>query len=72
MQDFKFSDGTFVPKGTTVLTASGATQLDEAHYANATTFSPWRFVPAVGSLVTQKTYAVTPNPEYIPFGIGEV
>ncbi|KIJ21175.1 hypothetical protein PAXINDRAFT_65823 [Paxillus involutus ATCC 200175] len=43
MKDFTFSDGTVVPKGTFVVTATQATHLDNEIYENAGTFDPFRF-----------------------------
>ncbi|KZT73525.1 cytochrome P450 [Daedalea quercina L-15889] len=43
LQDFTFSDGTFIPKGTFVAAASRAIHFDEDYYTNPDVFDPWRF-----------------------------
>ncbi|KIK72082.1 hypothetical protein PAXRUDRAFT_662300 [Paxillus rubicundulus Ve08.2h10] len=43
MQNFTFSDGTVVPKGTFITVASQATYLDNEVYDNAEMFDPFRF-----------------------------
>lgn len=42
--DFRFADGTFVPKGTHLATASMSRHLDDKVYPNATQFDGFRFV----------------------------
>ena len=44
VKDHTFSDGTTVPRGTTVGVAVDSTQLDEKFYPDALNFDPFRFV----------------------------
>ncbi len=71
MQDFTFSDGTFVPKGSLVSAAAGPMHQDEEFYEDAEIFNPWRFVnmreeEGEGT----KHQMVTTSSEYVPFGHG--
>ena len=71
MQDFTFSDGTFIPKGTSVSVASVAAHYDEQAYKDAAVFDPWRFSnfrEEEGEGV--KHQFVSTNTEYLPFGHG--
>ncbi|KAG8214985.1 cytochrome P450, partial [Butyriboletus roseoflavus] len=43
MKGFTFADGTFIPKGTTVVTAIQSIHHDEMFYENARAFKPFRF-----------------------------
>lgn len=44
MRDYTLSDGTFVPKGTYILTPSSAANLDPDVWGpDAEKFDPWRF-----------------------------
>lgn len=43
VKDVTMMDGTFIPKGTMVVTASDPAHFDENNYANASTFDPFRF-----------------------------
>jgi len=71
LQDFTFSDGTFVPKGTTVSVASGAMHHDEANYANAAVFDGFRFANMrEGDGEAAKHQMVSTNADYLPFGHG--
>ncbi|OBZ73117.1 Ent-kaurene oxidase [Grifola frondosa] len=69
MQDFTFSDGTVIPAGTLVSTASLATHLDESVYADAKKFKPWRFVSAHDD-EGGSHQLVSTSTEYTPFGHG--
>ncbi|PSS38083.1 hypothetical protein PHLCEN_2v63 [Hermanssonia centrifuga] len=71
MQDFTFSDGTFVPKGSLVSVAAGPMHQDEEFYENAEIFNPWRFVDmreeeGEGT----KHQMVSTSLEYVTFGHG--
>ncbi|KIK94712.1 hypothetical protein PAXRUDRAFT_11881 [Paxillus rubicundulus Ve08.2h10] len=72
MKDFTFSDGTVLPKGTLLTTASQATHLDNANYENAGRFDPFRFAnmrEEEGEAI-KHSYAST-NSEYLAFGHGK-
>lgn len=43
MQDFTFSDGTFIPKGTTLGVPMQALHTDTNAYSNPESFDPWRY-----------------------------
>ena len=46
VQDFTFSGGTFIPKGTHVAAISGLLTVDEEIYEDPLTFKPFRFAEA--------------------------
>ncbi|KAF8844237.1 cytochrome P450 [Paxillus ammoniavirescens] len=72
MKDFTFSDGTVVPKGTILTTASQATHLDNTFYENAEVFDPFRFAHMhdEGGDDARHSYIST-NPGYLAFGHGK-
>ena len=43
LKDFRFSDGTLIPKGGLVTAATLAIHRDEEYYPNPDVFDPWRF-----------------------------
>ena len=71
LKDFMFSDGTFVPKGTTIIVAARSVQRDEAFYENANAFEPFRFadLPALEGEGMNYQFVSTTT-EYLPFGHG--
>ncbi|KIK94711.1 hypothetical protein PAXRUDRAFT_429265 [Paxillus rubicundulus Ve08.2h10] len=71
MKDFSFSDGTVLPKGTMVATASQTIHLDDGVYEDATKFDPFRFAnkheeDGDGA----KLSYVSTNADYLAFGYG--
>lgn len=71
LNDFTFSDGTFVPKGTTIVTPARCIHYDEAFYPNAHVFEPFRFVgPRQADGEDLKHQYVSTTAEYLPFGYG--
>ncbi|KAG8219264.1 cytochrome P450 [Butyriboletus roseoflavus] len=71
MKDFTFSDGTFVPKGTSIVAAARSIHYDEAFYENAHAFEPFRFADLReqdGEDV--KHQFVSTTTEYLSFGHG--
>ena len=74
MTDYTFSDGTFVPKGTLVAAVAQAMHCDDALYADAQSFNPWRFVrlrEADGESKGARHQMASTSPEYIAFGHGK-
>ena len=71
LKDFTFSDGTFVPKGTTIVAAIRSIHHDEEFYENADTFEPFRFADLreEDGEALKHQYASTTT-EYLPFGLG--
>ncbi|TDL22833.1 cytochrome P450 [Rickenella mellea] len=71
VDDYTFSDGTFIPKGTLMSVASAATHNDPELYENANEFQGFRFADlredGVGDV---KHQMVSTSPEYLPFGHG--
>lgn len=66
------SDGTYIPKGTVMVTPAEATHFDNENYENADVFDPFRFAREKerdGSAV--KHQYVTTSAEYVPFGHGK-
>ncbi|KIJ13840.1 hypothetical protein PAXINDRAFT_80216 [Paxillus involutus ATCC 200175] len=71
MQNFTFSDGTVLPKGTLVAIASQATYLDNEVYDNAEAFDPFRFANMRDEDGDGAKHSlVSPNLEYFAFGQG--
>ncbi|KAG9308977.1 cytochrome P450 [Chiua virens] len=71
LKDLTFSDGTVVPKGTTVATANWCIHRDEAFYENPFAFEPFRFADLReedGESVRHQFVSVAP--EYLPLGLG--
>lgn len=71
MNDFTFSDGTFIPKGTMISAPSNCLHLDDNIYENAATFDPFRFArmrEAAGE--GTKHQFVSTSLDYLPFGHG--
>ncbi|KAF8186870.1 cytochrome P450 [Mycena galopus ATCC 62051] len=71
LKDYTFSDGTTVPTGTLVGITVLAEHHDEANYANAGVFDPFRFSrmrEEAGEGI--KHQMVTPTPEFLSFGLG--
>ena len=46
MQDYTFSDGTFIPQGTRLASPVLEIQNDAEHWDDAELFKPWRFAEA--------------------------
>ncbi|KIP04651.1 hypothetical protein PHLGIDRAFT_109308 [Phlebiopsis gigantea 11061_1 CR5-6] len=72
LQDFTFSDGTFVPRGSFVCTATPMTHLEGVYYDNPWEFDPWRFSSMrdeSGGGVRHQM--VNTSTEYLPFGLGK-
>lgn len=71
LQDYTFSDGTFVPKGGMVSVAARAIHTDNEYYENGEIFDPWRFAnmrEEEGEGI--KHQLVSTGVEYVPFGHG--
>ncbi|KAG8219275.1 cytochrome P450 [Butyriboletus roseoflavus] len=71
LKDFTFSDGTFVPKGTTILAPIRSIHYDEEYYGNAYAFEPFRFADLReedGEGMKYQFTSTTTN--YLPFGHG--
>lgn len=71
LKDFTFSDGTFVPKGCYVSSASVATHHAEHIYSDPTEFKPFRFsdMPDETGEGTKHQLANT-SADYLIFGLG--
>ncbi len=71
LQDFTFSDGTFIPKGAVVAAPINAIQYDEAYYPNAHEFQGFRFLDTKSDKEGDlRRSLVTLTSEYFPFGYG--
>ncbi|EKM52835.1 uncharacterized protein PHACADRAFT_212040 [Phanerochaete carnosa HHB-10118-sp] len=62
------SDGTFLPKGATVVTPTLATHFDEENYSNAALFDPLRSYKSDKSVQPRLTIT---SPDYVTFGHGK-
>ncbi|KAG6336211.1 hypothetical protein ID866_2888 [Astraeus odoratus] len=72
LKEFRFSDGTVVPKGYYVAAPLRATHLDRENYVYPDTFDPFRFSRSreePGESI--KHQMITPTPEYLEFGLGK-
>nr|BAL05133.1 cytochrome P450 [Phanerodontia chrysosporium] len=67
LKSFTLSDGTYIPKGTILVTPALATHHDEDNYEDATTFKPFRFV---GEKPEDDVPLVTTSADFVPFGHG--
>lgn len=71
LQDYTFSDGTFIPKGTFVAAASIPVHYDEEFYENPEIFNPWRFSDIRSEEGEgTKHQMVSTSTEYVAFGHG--
>ena len=72
VKDFTFSDGTFVPKGTMIVAPARSVHRNEALYASALKFDPFRFanLRREGDSEGVKHQYISTTPEYLPFGHG--
>ena len=75
-KDLTLSDGTRIPKGTTVAAAAHQLQRDTAALENAGAFDPFRYARIMHSAAAEeddaalKLQATTTSMEYLPFGHG--
>ena len=74
MTDFRFSDGTLIPKGTHVAAISGPIYLDEKIYEDPLTFKPFRFAEAReeadDARAAVKNQMITTSLQHLHFGHG--
>ncbi|KAF9445594.1 cytochrome P450 [Macrolepiota fuliginosa MF-IS2] len=71
VQDYTFSDGTFIPKNTVLVAPVAAVQYDEANYPNAHEFQGFRFVDQKGDGdESSRRSFVSLTSDYFPFGHG--
>lgn len=76
VQDFTFSDGTFIPEGTFVAVAAREMHTDEKIYPGAKDFNPFRFSSTReendGTEALESRYTMAGlGPSHIPFGYGK-
>ncbi|KAG9310148.1 cytochrome P450 [Chiua virens] len=71
LKDFTFSDGTFIPKGTFLVSPSRSLHLDDENYDNAHKFDPFRFSNMRDEGEGTKHHFVSTSLEYLPFGHGK-
>lgn len=72
MKDFRFSDGTFIPKGGFVSAASMPTHHDDEIYSNSSTFNPWRFADLREEEGEElKHQMVSTSTKFLSFGHGK-
>lgn len=72
MRDLTLNDGTFIPKGTVIVTAQHPTHRDDTNYADPNVFDGFRFSrmreqEGEGT----KHQFVNTSVEYVPFGHGK-
>ncbi|EIN06110.1 cytochrome P450 [Punctularia strigosozonata HHB-11173 SS5] len=71
LKDHTFSDGTFVPRGTSLAAPAIATHEDSSNYDDPFTFNPWRFSDLREGSETAKHQLVNTSPEFLTFGHGK-
>lgn len=68
---FTFSDGTYIPKGTTLQVAASAIHINEANYPEPNKFDPFRFVDKTKKENKgRKVDLVSTHTDYVAFGHG--
>ena len=71
LKDMRLSDGTFIPKGTCLVSASGALHHDEKHYPDPEVFDPFRFSGMREQHGDSVKYQfTTASATYLPWGYG--
>ncbi|KXN80811.1 Ent-kaurene oxidase [Leucoagaricus sp. SymC.cos] len=72
LQDYTFADGTFIPKGTIILTPANSIHYDESNYTDAHEFKGFRFIEGNSSEDEKgaRHSFVSLTPTYLPFGYG--
>ncbi|KAK7049977.1 hypothetical protein VNI00_005408 [Paramarasmius palmivorus] len=72
LKDFTFSDGTTIPAGAVVSIPAAGIHFDTKYYDDPYTFKPWRFSELRDSADEEgiKHQMITPNTEYVLFGVG--
>lgn len=76
LQDYTFSDGTFIPKGGFVSAAEMPTHYDSENYDHPEIFNPWRFVELASSTGADdasnlRYQMVSTGASYVTFGHGK-
>ncbi|KAH9895713.1 cytochrome P450 [Cubamyces lactineus] len=71
-KDIALSDGTFIPRGTLLVTAAHSLHHDDSVYANPDVFDPWRFSrQREHEGEAMKHQFVNTSLHYVPFGHGK-
>ncbi len=72
MKDVTLCDGTFIPKGTTIVAAAGPTHREASVYPDPEVLDPFRFakMPA-GESGSLKHQIVSTSINFLPFGHGK-
>ena len=68
VEDFCFSDGTFLPAGTHLAANAFSIHHDDRYYKNADQFIPFRFVDEKGEI---RSSAASTSAEFLAFGYGK-
>ncbi|KIP01935.1 hypothetical protein PHLGIDRAFT_26798 [Phlebiopsis gigantea 11061_1 CR5-6] len=71
LQDFTFSDGTLIPKGSYICSANTGTHYEGLNYAEPYEFKPWRFSEMRDETGEGMKHQMTnTSTKYLPFGLG--
>ena len=71
-KDIVLSDGTFIPRGTLMVTAAHSLHHDDSVYADPDVFDPWRFSrQREREGEAMKHQFVNTSVDYVPFGHGK-
>ena len=70
VDDFTFSNGVHIPKGTLIHGPAAAIEADPAIYSDPEVFKPFRFVPDASKPEQPRKEMTTIGPDFLPFGYG--
>ena len=70
VDDFTFSNGVHIPKGTLIHCPVSAIEADPILYSEPEVFKPWRFVPDASKPEQPRKEMTTIGPDFLPFGYG--
>ena len=70
VDDFTFSNGVHIPKGTLIHGPVSPIEADPVIYADPEVFKPFRFVPDPSNPEQPRKEMTTIGPDFLPFGYG--
>ena len=70
VDDFTFSNGVHIPKGTLIHGPASSIEADPVLYSEPEVFKPFRFVPDSSNPHQPRKEMTTIGPDFLPFGYG--
>ena len=70
VDDFTFSNGVHIPKGTLIHGPVSPIEADPVIYSDPEEFKPFRFVPDPSNAEQPRKEMTTIGPDFLPFGYG--